>query len=100
MSRNASKLTTIVSDGWSHIQTQRGLAKKAGSAALRYRAKARSAFLVGAEAPSRQRSVDCMADDNTAMRLAYATSASLAPQRYATLQARSARGMPNPNRKL
>ena len=36
---------------------------------------------------ARQRSVDCMADDNTAMRLAYGTSAELALQRYAMLQA-------------
>ena len=36
---------------------------------------------------ARQRSADCMADDNTAFRLAYATSAELALQRYAMLQA-------------
>ena len=36
---------------------------------------------------ARQRSVDCMADDHTAMRLAYATSAELGLQRYAMLQA-------------
>ena len=36
---------------------------------------------------ARQRSADCMADDNTAMRLAYATSAQLALQRYAMQQA-------------
>ena len=36
---------------------------------------------------ARQRSVDCMADDNTAMRLSYGTSSQLALQRYAMLQA-------------
>ena len=35
-----------------------------------------------ADSNARQRSVDCMADDNTGMRLGYATSSQIALQRW------------------
>ena len=40
-----------------------------------------------ADSNARQRSVDCMADDNTGMRLGYATSSQIALQRWAMEQA-------------
>lgn len=52
----------------------------------RYTSEATSLDLY-ADSNARQRSADCMADDNTAMRLAYATSSSLALQKFAMKQA-------------
>lgn len=52
----------------------------------RYTSEATSLDLY-ADSNARQRSADCMADDNVAMRLAYATSGSLALQRFMMKQA-------------
>ena len=52
----------------------------------RYTSEATSLDLY-ADSNARQRSADCMADDSVAMRLAYATSGSLALQRYMMKQA-------------
>jgi alpha-L-rhamnosidase len=52
----------------------------------RYTSEATSLDLY-ADSNARQRSADCMADDNVAMRLAYATSGSLALQQFMMKQA-------------
>ena len=52
----------------------------------RYTSEATSLDLY-ADSNARQRSADCMADDNVAMRLAYGTSGSLALQRFMMRQA-------------